>query len=171
MRNVVAQVALLVGALVPVLGACGGETEDTSTAKTPEEPRKSPDDVATIATGVYGEVVTIGDQMVDGKIAGGVVPEHDVHIYAGDAVLSASSPAPAPLRAARTSKTGFFEMELPPGKYQVCASWINGGALLTGRCARVEVRAAERVRADYCVCMVEQWSIGGTSAPSTSTSR
>lgn len=142
------------------LVACGAETADDQDA--------NPDEVVSISNGIYGQMVSYSDAAGDGASAKRV-RDHDVFIYADDAKLSAVAPAPAPLRSTKTTKGGFYEVELAPGAYQVCASSKNGAALLTGACARFEVKAASRVRADYCLCMRSSWNVDGVRAQSSST--
>lgn len=142
------------------LAACGADTADDQDA--------NPDEVVSISSGIYGQMVSYSDAPGAGGSAKRV-RDHDVFIYADDAKLSAGAPAPAPLRSTKTTKGGFYEVELAPGPYQVCASSKNGAALLTGPCARFEVKAASRVRADYCLCMRSSWNVDGVRAQSSST--
>ncbi|MBS2019719.1 MAG: hypothetical protein JST00_43050 [Deltaproteobacteria bacterium] len=143
--------------------ACGGESASEEKA-----PPKNPDELVTIASGLYGQVVFVGDLVVDGKSASNVVPNQEVFVYSGDAKLSAVAPAPGPLASAKTDAQGFYQLQIADGAYQVCAAAGSKAEPRTGVCTRFEVKGS-RVRADYCRCMNESWRVDGAPAKSSST--
>lgn len=159
-------------------GSHEGPSEDASRTTSDVGPPKSVEEVlsperrVTVASGLYGLVQFAGDVVgSDGTLSSGGVADHDVYVYRGDTVLKAVEAAPLPVASAKTDKHGFYEIALEPGAWQVCAAWTNGGRMQTGECARFNVAANGRVRADYCLCMREAWTVDGEDAKSSSTSR
>lgn len=134
---------------------------------------RNPDVLVRIRSGLYGEMIAEGPDYVPpgsdaSKSGDRPLPDRDVNVYGGDAVLSARQPPPPPLRTAKTGQTGFFEVELEAGRYQVCAPTRNGNNFYTGECARFEVGAQARVRGDYWSGRPSRWTIAGVRAEDSS---
>ncbi len=115
--------------------ACGRERSDPQ-----------PEDLVTIAHGLYGQAISVND-----------VGDPNEQYLAGFAIDAFAAPTAggalgAPQASTSTDARGFYQLELPAGAYVVCTSF--------GRCVLISLADGELVRLDYEFGVGPGWSLG-----------